>query len=317
MMSEEKLSSWKEIAAYLKRDERTVRRWEQKSGLPVHRVEKGGSVYAYPQEIDSWLSSQRPDQFREQQSRELTGNTEQAMAASSEEEAAFTTITPDARLLTPLRDEESARNSASGRKYLLVTSVLILVAVTTAFLYASKTHLFSTQQVKAAGATRPGAGFFDGPIPEETATQLKKVVKDSQIWEALTLYAAPWTCDAHDLERYWEPSSKAFVDVAESASRLNERGWHYGFGARLLDFEYRYVRLSHDGLSAEVGTREHWWLPVYSRDDEPISSRNPDQGPYEIDYLLTKIGDQWYVKSDNTPYSQWKPREITCKNWPQ
>src|SRR5438270_2430597 len=32
----ESLSSWKEIAAYLRRDERTVRRWE-KEGLPVHR----------------------------------------------------------------------------------------------------------------------------------------------------------------------------------------------------------------------------------------------------------------------------------------
>jgi hypothetical protein len=30
------LGSWKEIAAYLGRDVRTVQRWEKKEGLPVH-----------------------------------------------------------------------------------------------------------------------------------------------------------------------------------------------------------------------------------------------------------------------------------------
>jgi formylglycine-generating enzyme required for sulfatase activity/dienelactone hydrolase len=56
----ERLDSWKEIAAYLKRDERTVRRWE-KEGLPVHRkVHKTqASVYAYRTEIDSWWNNGR------------------------------------------------------------------------------------------------------------------------------------------------------------------------------------------------------------------------------------------------------------------
>jgi TolB-like protein/Tfp pilus assembly protein PilF len=51
----ERLDSWKEIAAYLKRDERTVRRWEAE-GLPVHRKvhKKQASVYAYKGEIDAW-----------------------------------------------------------------------------------------------------------------------------------------------------------------------------------------------------------------------------------------------------------------------
>lgn len=51
----ERLDSWKEIAAYLKRDERTVRRWEAE-GMPVHRQvhKKQASVYAYRTEIDAW-----------------------------------------------------------------------------------------------------------------------------------------------------------------------------------------------------------------------------------------------------------------------
>jgi len=53
--SVESLGSWKEIAAYLKRDERTVRRWE-KEGLPVHRHmhKKQASVYAFRPELDAW-----------------------------------------------------------------------------------------------------------------------------------------------------------------------------------------------------------------------------------------------------------------------
>ena len=51
----ERLDSWKAIARYLKRDERTVRRWE-KEGLPIrrHLHAKKASVYAYVSEIDVW-----------------------------------------------------------------------------------------------------------------------------------------------------------------------------------------------------------------------------------------------------------------------
>jgi TolB-like protein/Tfp pilus assembly protein PilF len=54
------LGSWKEIAAYLKRDERTVRRWE-KEGLPVHRHlhKKQASVYAFRSELDAWWQRDR------------------------------------------------------------------------------------------------------------------------------------------------------------------------------------------------------------------------------------------------------------------
>lgn len=54
-----RLGSWKEIANYLKRGVRTVRRWEREEGLPVHRHvhHKQATVYAVPREIDRWLRS--------------------------------------------------------------------------------------------------------------------------------------------------------------------------------------------------------------------------------------------------------------------
>lgn len=53
--SEGRLDSWKEIAAYLKHSQRTVRRW-QEEGLPVHRHahKKRAGVYAYKPELDAW-----------------------------------------------------------------------------------------------------------------------------------------------------------------------------------------------------------------------------------------------------------------------
>ncbi len=60
-MSNERLESWKEIAAYLKRDLSTVRRWEQSEGLPVHRHQHQArsSVYAFPAELDAWREARR------------------------------------------------------------------------------------------------------------------------------------------------------------------------------------------------------------------------------------------------------------------
>jgi hypothetical protein len=50
------LESWKQIAGYLDRSERTVRRWEAMEGLPVHRREheKQDTVFAYRHEIEAW-----------------------------------------------------------------------------------------------------------------------------------------------------------------------------------------------------------------------------------------------------------------------
>jgi Tol biopolymer transport system component len=57
--SEDRLDSWKEIAAYLKRDVTTVQRWEKREEMPVHRHlhDRMGSVYASRAELDAWTRS--------------------------------------------------------------------------------------------------------------------------------------------------------------------------------------------------------------------------------------------------------------------
>ena len=58
-----RLTTWKEIATFLGRDERTVKRWEASRGLPVRRVPGSGraSVFAYAHELQAWLDGTQPD----------------------------------------------------------------------------------------------------------------------------------------------------------------------------------------------------------------------------------------------------------------
>src|ERR1051325_6803979 len=59
---QQRLDSWKEIAAHLGRRVRTVQRWEREEGLPVrrHAHRRRGTVYALVDELDAWhLGRQR------------------------------------------------------------------------------------------------------------------------------------------------------------------------------------------------------------------------------------------------------------------
>jgi Tol biopolymer transport system component len=71
---EDRLDSWKEIAAYLSRDVTTVQRWEKREAMPVHRHlhDRMGSVYASRAELDAWTRS-----------RNLRAAQDNAIAASS------------------------------------------------------------------------------------------------------------------------------------------------------------------------------------------------------------------------------------------
>ena len=56
---DERLDSWKEIAAHLNRSVRSVQRWERVEGMPVHRHghNRTASIYAYRGELDTWRRS--------------------------------------------------------------------------------------------------------------------------------------------------------------------------------------------------------------------------------------------------------------------
>src|SRR5262249_16316779 len=57
-----RLDSWKEIAQFLNRDVRTVRRWGKSEGLPVprHLHQAKSSVYAFRSELETWRAARIP-----------------------------------------------------------------------------------------------------------------------------------------------------------------------------------------------------------------------------------------------------------------
>ncbi len=58
------LAGWKGIAAYFGCNVRTVRRYEQERGLPVHRApgKRGSTIFARASELDAWLESREREQ---------------------------------------------------------------------------------------------------------------------------------------------------------------------------------------------------------------------------------------------------------------
>src|SRR5215472_10252685 len=78
------LESWKQIAAYLERSERTVRRWEAMEGLPVHRREheKQDTVFAYKHELEAWsrLRTKLPDAMAVSEAESLASPTNAYLA---------------------------------------------------------------------------------------------------------------------------------------------------------------------------------------------------------------------------------------------
>ncbi len=97
---EPRLESWGEIAAYLRREIRTVQRWERYQGLPIRRLQIGklGSVYAFRSELDKW--------FRERQPPAESGE-EDAEKSANGEIAAHVAVSTD-------REEEKSNSETSG-----------------------------------------------------------------------------------------------------------------------------------------------------------------------------------------------------------
>jgi hypothetical protein len=80
-----RLDSWKEIAAYLKRDIRTVQRWEKLEGLPIHRHlhDERATAYAFTNEIDEWREKRRAQEHDSRQPAERDGAADDESAAQS------------------------------------------------------------------------------------------------------------------------------------------------------------------------------------------------------------------------------------------
>ncbi len=117
----ERLDSWKEIAAYLKREVRTVQRWEKKEGLPVrrHLHDKLGSVYAYKTELDAWWKD-RQQVLQDEESRPDESSRIELESPEGEDAAAA------ARQSSSAHEPPSARFSKKAVGLLALSAVILI-----------------------------------------------------------------------------------------------------------------------------------------------------------------------------------------------
>ena len=111
----ERLDSWKEIAAYLKKEVRTVQRWEKNLGLPVRRLAQGkqGTVFAYKSELDAW--------WRQSQSK--------IESEDDKTDAGEDSTVSNVAVLTPATEESEKISGASARRLPYPAFTLLLFAV--------------------------------------------------------------------------------------------------------------------------------------------------------------------------------------------
>ncbi len=131
-----RLDSWKEIAAFFDRDERTVTRWEKTLGLPIHRLPGAkGRVYAHAEELEEW--SKRPKAVIASSAQDRAGESQVENAPSATESLAK----DDAILEGP--------NANPRRMGTVVAALSVLVMVGAAVLWLESRRSASASSVHA------------------------------------------------------------------------------------------------------------------------------------------------------------------------
>ena len=172
-----RLGSWKEIAAYLGKVERTVKRWDVDRGLPIHRVPGGGraSVYAYTHELDEWVKSIK------------TQGSEAALVATREDAArgqsSGTAVgAADGPAMANSRvAETSIPRSVLRRNWLLTFRGLLLAGVVCTAVY------FAGNQATGQRLSQAVHGLFPS-IHAESEPRASIAVSDSEKSQARGLY---------------------------------------------------------------------------------------------------------------------------------
>ena len=180
---EPRLESWGEIAAYLRREIRTVQRWERYQGLPVRRllIGKLGSVYAYRSELDKWYRERQPQPENGEEDTEKAGNGEVAahVTVSTEADKQKSQGQADGSELPPPRPR------VTGLHITITLLTLLVVAAVTPGVYFFR-HGHSPAR-SASGKIRlvvlpfanlsgdPQQDYFSAGLTDEMTTQLGRL----------------------------------------------------------------------------------------------------------------------------------------------
>jgi eukaryotic-like serine/threonine-protein kinase len=162
----DRLDSWKEIAAYMRRGVTTVQRWEQGEGLPVHRLPHAsrGSVFALRHELDAWRSA-RAGLLAGRPAADGSASARPAPDPSPTTEVTPTTSLPATRSAPPRVDGGRASRVASVATMTVVGGALIAGVLAFAMRDARPPDRPGDRDARAAGSSpRPLANDPDGEL---------------------------------------------------------------------------------------------------------------------------------------------------------
>lgn len=132
--------------------------------------------------------------------------------------------------------------------------------------------------------------------------EIKRVVKDSQMFESLVLYQNPVSFDENKLKEYWivEPHNGDLdaVRIRKGATNLIEKGIHYGGETKCEKFDFVSVAVNESRDFAVVKTIESWFVAKYSSDGTLLE--NKTIGPYAVTYNLRRSNGKWLIEKSNT-----------------
>ncbi len=215
-LSGKRLDSWKEIASFFGRAERTVKRWETERGLPVHRVPGGGrsAVFAYTNELAGWLKGRSQELDADDSA---SGETEPPKNAISE----VARIEPKPVLSGPISDR--ARAAAWFVPLLFAVALVVLFSAghpATRFKALASRH---SPNSEAQDLYLKGRYFWDRRTPEALNQAIdyftQAIVKDPSDAQAYVGLA-----DCYNLLREFGsmPPGEAFPRALSAAQRAVE-----------------------------------------------------------------------------------------------
>ncbi len=200
-----RLDSWKEIAGFFDRDERTVKRWEKERQLPVHRL-PGGSrarVFAFTDELKRWMHSVEPASAEADVPAETTCLPDDILAGAPQLPSEESTV-----------EESSPAASHSPTSWLAAaTCVGLAVLAVVAMVVSHRNHaIASTNRVAAVAAAH---------IPNPEAEEF--YLQGRYYWNKRTPEDLQKAVDYFTQAIVKDPSySKAYVGLADSYNLLRE-----------------------------------------------------------------------------------------------
>lgn len=210
-----RLDGWKDIAAYLGKAERTVKRWEASRGLPIHRVPGGAkaSVYAYAAELDQWLKSSAAS---------VSDPVEAAIPATSEQAAPPQAPAVDQNPL-PIQFP-TPRSSHSPRRRWISTVLSLSVAGSAMglLLFSSTTEIPLAKKIQAVFASKPTASS-PAVSEDEKRLALDLYLKGRYEWNQRTPESLDRALDLFTQAIVHDPAyAQAYAGLADTYDLLRE-----------------------------------------------------------------------------------------------